>query len=64
MALIITIDLLQEDYLKARGALIFHLLSLINEPAPKTVSIVKLYFTLLFKNMSNSKKDVVAPYTI
>lgn len=45
MTLILLIELLQEDYLKARGALVYHLLTLVNDPNPRAVNIVKYYFT-------------------
>lgn len=44
IALILLVELLQEDYLKARGALVFHLLTLINDSDPIAINIVKYYF--------------------
>ncbi|KAK6627283.1 hypothetical protein RUM44_009760 [Polyplax serrata] len=52
ITMVLLIELLQEDYLKARDVLVFHLLTMVNEKNPWLVNMVKYYFTnsLLARN--------------
>lgn len=57
LTLVVIIDLLKEDYLRARSAIVYHLLSLLNDKFERTVAIVKSYFT---KAMDQNKRKLVS----